>query len=93
MATRTVNRVAALSSAMMMLLAVPALSAQESVELPGRDRAIAPEPERVFSIGSITGEEWETFGEVDRVAFDGDGNLYAGEPFVRTIRKYIRAQP
>jgi len=68
--------VAALSSAMMMLLAVPALSAQESVELPGRDRAIAPEPERVFSIGSITGEEWETFGEVDRVAFDGDGNLY-----------------
>ncbi len=27
------------------------------------------------------------------VAADADGNLYAGEPFVRTIRKYIRAQP
>ncbi len=76
MATRTTNRVAALSSAMMMLLVVPALSAQESVELPGRDRVIAPEPEQIFSIGSITGEEWETFGEVDRVAFDGEGNLY-----------------
>lgn len=76
MATRAANRVAALSAAVMMLLVVPALSAQQSVELPGRDRAIAPEPEQVYSIGSMTGEEWETFGEVDRVAFDGEGNLY-----------------
>lgn len=76
MATRTANRVAALSSAMMMLLAVPTLSAQESVDLPGRDRAIAPEPAQVYSVGSMAGEVWETFGEVDRVAFDGEGNLY-----------------
>ncbi len=27
------------------------------------------------------------------VAVDGDGNVYAGEPFLRTIRKYIRVQP
>ena len=76
MATRTANPVAALSAALMMLLIVPAVSAQESVELPGRDRAIAPEPVHAYSVGSITGEEWETFGEVSRVAFDGQGNLY-----------------
>jgi len=76
MVARTANRVAALSAALMMLPIVPALSAQESVEIPGRDRAITMEPEQAYAIGSITGEEWETFGEVDRVAFDGEGNLY-----------------
>jgi 6-bladed beta-propeller len=76
MVPSTANRVAALSAALMMLLIVPALASQESVELPGTDRAIAPEPEQVYSIGSIAGEEWETFGEVDRVAFDREGNLY-----------------
>ncbi|GMR13061.1 MAG: hypothetical protein BMS9Abin29_1260 [Gemmatimonadota bacterium] len=76
MAARTASRVVALSGALTMVLIAPALSAQESVELPGQDRAIELEPETAYSIGSITGEEWETFGEVDRVAFDGAGNLY-----------------
>ncbi len=76
MATRTANPVAALSAALMMLLVVPAVSAQESVELPGRDRVIALEGEQAYSVGSIAGEAWETFGEVRRVAFDGQGNLY-----------------
>ena len=76
MVTRIVNRAAALSAALVTLLIVPALSAQQTVELPGRDRAIAPEPQPAYSIGSIAGDAWETFGEVDRVAFDAEGNLY-----------------
>src|SRR5690606_22617589 len=27
------------------------------------------------------------------VAVDAEGNMYAGEPFLRTIRKYVRVRP
>ena len=27
------------------------------------------------------------------VAADGEGNMYAGEPFLRTVRKYVRVRP
>lgn len=27
------------------------------------------------------------------VAVDGEGNMYAGEPFLRTVRKYVRVRP
>ncbi len=30
----------------------------------------------VFSVGSLTGDEWETFARITAVAFDGQGNLY-----------------
>jgi hypothetical protein len=45
-------------------------------ELPSEDRALEPEIEDVYSVGSFDGELWETFGSVSQVAFDDAGNLY-----------------
>ena len=50
--------------------------AQETIELPGEDRWLDADFEEVFQIGSLMGEEWEQFGDVQRVAFDGAGRLY-----------------
>ena len=52
------------------------LSAQQVIELPGRDRPIDPDFDEVYSVGVLDGESWEMFGQVSRVAFDADGNLY-----------------
>lgn len=52
------------------------LSAQDVLELPAEDRALAADFEEVYRIGSLEGEEWETFGDIAGVAFDGDGNLH-----------------
>ncbi|WP_420635033.1 hypothetical protein [Candidatus Palauibacter sp.] len=56
--------------------AIPALQAQEVIELPGGDRAIDPEFEEVYRVGVLDGESWEMFARVTRVAFDAEGNLY-----------------
>ena len=58
------------------LLATGPLGAQEIVELTGEDRLLNPDFEEVYRIGSVAGEEWEQFGNVRRVAFDGAGQLY-----------------
>ena len=58
-----------------LLTAMP-LAAQQAVELPARDESLEPEMTEVFQVGSFDGAAWETFGEVNQVAFDGDGNLY-----------------
>lgn len=52
------------------------LSAQRHMDLPESDTPIAIEGDEVFSVGSIHGEEWETFSRLSGVAFDGDENLY-----------------
>ncbi len=49
---------------------------QEAVNLPAQDKALRPSVQEVFSVGSMAGEEWETFARVRTVAFDGKGNLY-----------------
>ena len=56
--------------------AIASLNAQEVVELPGEDRRLEADFEEVFRIGSLAGDEWEQFGRVGRVAFDGAGRLY-----------------
>ena len=58
-----------------LLAAVPA-AAQEIVELPAEDRPIAPDFEEVFRVGSLDGPDWQQFGAILEVAFDGEGNLY-----------------
>ena len=50
--------------------------AQVIVDLPGEDRWLEPHFEEVYRIGSLSGEEWQQFGRVQKVAFDGAGQLY-----------------
>ena len=58
-----------------LLFAAPAQS-QEIIRLPAEDRWLEPEFEEVYRIGSLSGAEWEQFGYVYEVAFDGAGQLY-----------------
>lgn len=54
--------------------AVPA-RAQEIVELPAEDRMLGIEFEELYRLGTPAGEDWEQFGNIQTVAFDGAGNL------------------
>ena len=58
------------------LVAAPALTAQQVVELPGRDQRLDPDFEEVFRVGVYDGDDWEMFATIPKVAFDADGNLY-----------------
>ncbi len=50
--------------------------AQQVTNLPAQDRVIEPSLDRVYSVGSLDGADWETFGEVRGTAFDSAGDLY-----------------
>lgn len=50
--------------------------AQQVLDLPGQDRPLATSLEDVFRVGSMDGADWETFGEIEGVAFDAQGHLY-----------------
>ena len=52
------------------------LAAQEVIELPAEDRLLEADFNEVYRVGSLAGDEWETFGNVYGVAFDRTGNLY-----------------
>ena len=67
---------AIIPTAVALTLVATALPAQEVVELPARDQRIDPDFEEVFRVGVLDGESWEMFGEVAKVAFDAQGNLY-----------------
>ena len=62
--------------AAMALLAQPAGSAQQLVELAGRDRVVDLQATELFTVGSMDGADWEVFASVSGVAFDADGNLF-----------------
>ena len=55
---------------------VPAATAQEVIELPAEDRRIEADFEELYRVGSMQGDDWDTFGGVAAVAFDATGNLY-----------------
>jgi len=57
-------------------LAAAAARAQQVVEIPAQDRLLRASLEEVFRVGSMAGADWETFGDVRGVAFDGRGRLY-----------------
>ena len=61
--------------ALCLFTAVPA-AAQEIITLPTEDRPLTPDFEELYRVGSATGAEWEQFGNVRRVGFDGAGRLY-----------------
>ena len=59
-----------------LFVALPA-GAQETIRLPAEDRWLDPAIEEVYRVGgAVTGEEWEQFGRIRSLAFDGAGNLH-----------------
>ena len=44
--------------------------------LDGPDFVLAPVTEDLYTVGAFDGEDWETFGSVESVAFDSHGNLH-----------------
>jgi len=52
------------------------LTAQEVIELPAADRLLDADFDEVYRVGSLDGEEWEIFGRLFGVGFDGSGHLY-----------------
>ena len=71
------------------VLAAPAgpLAAQEVVELPAEDRPLDAGFEEIYRLGSLDGGDWDTFGAVAGVGFDGAGNLYILD--TRAVRIYV----
>ena len=59
------------------LLAVGPAAAQQTIQLPAEDLWLEADIEEVYRVGTaVTGEEWEQFGEIADVAFDGAGHLH-----------------
>lgn len=75
MSLRTPSAASLLPTLAALLMPVTA-GAQVMVDLPGLDRPLSMVADEIFSVGSIEGEEWESFSRVRQVAFDGQGNLY-----------------
>ena len=53
-----------------------AAGAQQIVNLPAGDSWLDLRLEELYRVGSLDGEEWEQFGKVGDVGFDGAGDLY-----------------
>ena len=58
-----------------LLIAVPT-AAQEIIDLPAEDRWLEPSFQELYRVGSVSGADWEQFGNVRDVGFDGAGRLY-----------------
>lgn len=65
-----------MGAALAALAASVPVGAQQVIDLPGQDRALPADLAEVFRVGSMDGDEWETFGEIGGLAFDARGNLY-----------------
>lgn len=48
--------------------------------LDGPDVEVRPELTEIYRVGSMDGEDWETFSRVPNTAFDAAGNLYVFDP-------------
>jgi len=57
-------------------LAAPGVSGQRTVSLPAADRPLKPVLEEVYRVGALDGEDWELFGDLNRVGFDAEGRIY-----------------
>ena len=51
-------------------------NAQQVVDLPAEDRWLELRLGDVYRVGTVDAQDWEQFGSVADVAFDGAGNLY-----------------
>lgn len=67
------------------LAATGSATAQEIINLPGEDRPLSPDFEEVYRVGSLMGADWEQFGNVHTVAFDGAGRLHVFDELAARI--------
>ena len=67
---------AAIVASVALAAGAAAARAQEVIELPAEDRPLVAEFRELHRVGSLSGEEWEQFGNVRRVGFDAAGRLY-----------------
>ena len=65
-----------IAGALVTLVAAAPAAGQEVIELPAEDSVLEPAFDEVYRVGSALGEDWEQFGNVRRVGFDGAGRLY-----------------
>ena len=63
------------SCASLALAAASPAPAQQIIDLPADDRPLELALEELYRLGTLSGEEWEQFGDVQSVAFDAAGNL------------------
>ncbi|MYG81962.1 MAG: hypothetical protein F4187_09480, partial [Gemmatimonadetes bacterium] len=63
------------SCASLALAAASPAPAQQIIDLPAEDRTLELEFEELYRLGTLSGEEWEQFGDVQSVAFNAAGNL------------------
>ena len=83
-ATFTVRFAALLAAAAALALAASACGAPGGETagngaaggLDGPDVMLSPVTEEVYTVGAFDGEDWETFGRVESVAFDSKGHLH-----------------
>jgi hypothetical protein len=62
---------------MLVALVAPGTAAGQAIkDIPAADREIDAVAEEAYTVGSMLGEDWETFADVRSVGFDGEGNLY-----------------
>ena len=58
--------------------------AQQIIQLPAEDRWLEADFEELYRLGSMAGEDWEQFGSLASVAFDGAGNLFVFDRLMQT---------
>ena len=74
--SRTMRRVPYTGVALAWPLVAGPSVAQEVIELPAEDRWLEVDFADVYTVGALTGADWEQFGDVQTVAFDGAGRLH-----------------
>jgi hypothetical protein len=56
----------------------------------GSDRFLDVALQDVYTVGTFDGADWETFGEIRQVAFDGEGNLWVLD---QQARRFVIVSP
>ena len=75
MRSSTTRRIATLAFSAWLVAPIPARP-QQVIDLPAEDRWLDPEFEDIYRLGTLAGADWEQFGNVADIGFDGAGNLY-----------------
>lgn len=75
MRSSTTRRIATLAFSAWLVAPIPA-RAQEVIDLPAEDRGLELEFEHLYRLGTMTGADWEQFGDVADVGFDEAGSLF-----------------